>query len=104
MSLSAVEDSIGKSNLFPAAEYLNTLAFAARLLQFPISAGGRYFMLPFHTKGGYDIWGCDVPVVLSELEGTWSFIRECYCSSVMDGEASDVEDSWNDRVRKFDTC
>jgi hypothetical protein len=79
MSLSAAENSLGKSNLFPAAEYLNPLAFAARLFQFTISTEGRYYMLPVHFKGGYDIWDCDAPVVLRGLEGKWSFIRERYC-------------------------
>jgi len=95
ISLSAVNNSLSRSNHFPAAEYMNTLAFAVRLLQFAISVRGRYLMVPFHTEWGYDLRnsGLRSPYFKGTGKGIGSSSESVFGWGAIDGEALDAEDS-----------
>jgi hypothetical protein len=103
MSITKLEESLDNPNASDAAEFLTALVYHSRLRQFSMSDHGHDMMVPLHAKTGDSVFillGCDVPVILRQDRGRWSWIGECFCWGVMNGEVV-ADDSWKQDVQEL---
>ena len=106
MSITKLEESLDNPDASDAAEYLTALVHHARLRQFSMSDKGHDMMVPLHATTGdsvFIILGCDVPVILRQDRGGWSWIGECFCWGVMNGELV-ADDFWKQDVQELSLC
>ncbi|KAL5313536.1 hypothetical protein ACEPPN_017956 [Leptodophora sp. 'Broadleaf-Isolate-01'] len=70
-----------------------------------VSTGGYCGLVPQHTQIGDQLcvlFGCDVPVVLRPIGGSYQFIGECYIHWLMEGEAIKALDAGRVKSQTFE--
>lgn len=89
MSLESLENSLDDDDMFEEASLLRWLQSTTHFRMFTVSSTNRYLMVPFHAVEGDVVCillGCDVPVVLREVDGYWLWVGDCFCMDWMHGE------------------